>query len=98
MKEFKEDKGGELENNQRFLAAKHLLLERPGSIYKEINLTRKYMKEIDALETKIIWIERVMIGTLNYDCNRVLIDLDFKQKSILERVKLIETQLKGKCH
>ena len=56
------------------------------------------MKEIDALETKIIWIEKVMIGTLNYDCNRVLIDLDFKQKSILERVKVIQRQFKGKTH
>ena len=35
-----------------------------------------------------------MIRTINYDCNRLLTDLDFKEKSIVKRVKLIETKLR----
>ena len=34
------------------------------------------------------------IGTTNYYCNRLLTDLDFKEKSIVKGIKLIETRLK----
>ena len=95
LKRFKEDKEDELENKLRILAAKNLLLGRSDSIEKEMKIRRKYMKEIDAFKTKIIGITEFMIRTINYDCNRLLTDLDFKEKSIVERVKLIETKLKG---
>ena len=52
------------------------------------------MKEIDVFETKVIGIKELLIGAINYDCNRVLIDLDFKGKSIVDIIKLIETKLK----
>ena len=35
-----------------------------------------------------------MIGTINYDCNTLLTDLDYKEKSIVKGIKLIETKLK----
>ena len=35
-----------------------------------------------------------MIGTVNYDCSRLLTDLDVKEKQIVKRLKLIETKLK----
>ena len=35
-----------------------------------------------------------MIGTIYYDCNRLLIDLDFKEKPIVKGVRLMETKLK----
>ena len=35
-----------------------------------------------------------MIGTISYNCNRVLTGLDFKEKSIVKGVRLIETKLK----
>ena len=35
-----------------------------------------------------------MIGTINYYCNRLLTDLDFKEKSVVKVLKLIETKLK----
>ena len=35
-----------------------------------------------------------MTGTINYDCNRLLTELDFKEKTIVERVKLKESKLK----
>ena len=35
----------------------------------------------------------MIIGTINYDYNRLLTDLDFKEKSIAEDVKLIEIKL-----
>ena len=38
----------------------------------------------------------MIIGTINYDCNRLLTDLDFKEKSIAEDVKLIEIKLESK--
>ena len=52
------------------------------------------MQGTDAFEAKIIVVKELMIGTINYDCNRLLTDLDLKEKSIVERVKLIETKLK----
>ena len=52
------------------------------------------MKEIDAFKAKIIGIKELMIGTVNYDCNRLLTDVDFKEKQIIKGVKLIETKLK----
>ena len=36
----------------------------------------------------------MMIGKTYYDYNRLLTDLDFKEKSIVKGVKLIETKLK----
>ena len=78
----------------RFLAAKDLFLERSVTIEKEIKITRKYMKETDAFKTKIIGLKELLIGTMNYDCNRLLTDLDFKEKSIVKGAKLIETKLK----
>ena len=36
----------------------------------------------------------MLVGTINYDCNKLLIVLDFKEKSRVKRVKLIETKLK----
>ena len=36
----------------------------------------------------------MIIGTINYDFNRLLSDLDFKEKLKVKRVKLIETKLK----
>ena len=35
-----------------------------------------------------------MIRTINCDCNRLLTDLDFEEKSIVKRVKSIETKLR----
>ena len=35
-----------------------------------------------------------MIGTSNYDYNRLLTDLNFKEKSIVKGGRLIETKLK----
>ena len=52
------------------------------------------MKEIDAFKAKIIDIIKLMIGTINYDCSRLITDLDFKEKSTVKRVKLMETKLK----
>ena len=78
MKEFKEDKEDELENKLRFLAAKNLFLERSDNIEKETKTERKNMKEIEAFKTKMIGIKELMIGTINYYCNRLLTDLDFK--------------------
>ena len=51
------------------------------------------MKEIDAFEVKIIGIKELIVGTINYDCNRLLTDLYFKEKSIAKEVKLIGTKL-----
>ena len=63
----------------RFFAAKNLYLKRSNSIEKETKITRKYMKEIDAFKAKIIDTKELMIGTINYDCNRLLTDLEFNQ-------------------
>ena len=49
------------------------------------------MKEIYAFKAKIIGIKEPIIATMNYDCKRLLTDLDFKEKSI---AKLIEIKLK----
>ena len=38
------------------------------------------MKEVDVFEAKIIGIKELMIGRMNYDCNRLLTDLEFKEK------------------
>ena len=46
------------------------------------------------LKQKIIGIKELMIGTINYDCNRLLTDLNFKEKSIVKGVRLIGTKLK----
>ena len=98
MKEFKEDKEDELENKLIFLAAKNLFLERPDSIKKETKITRKYMKEIDAFEAEIISIKELMIGTINYDCNRLLTDLNFKEKIKNKRSKINRNKIeKTKC-
>ena len=94
LKEFKEDKEDELENKLRFLAAKNLFLERSDNIEKETKTERKNMKEIEAFKTKMIGIKELMIGTINYYCNRLLTDLDFKEKSVVKVLKLIETKLK----
>ena len=40
------------------------------------------MKEIDAFGAKIMGIKKLIIGTINYDCNRLLTALDYKEKSI----------------
>ena len=50
------------------------------------------MKEIDAFKAKIIGIKELIV--INYDCNRLLTDVDFKEKQIIKGVKLIETKLK----
>ena len=76
LKEFKEDKEEELEHKLRFLAAKNMFLERSDSIEKETKIIRKYMKEIDPFNAKVIDIE-LIIGTINYSHNRLLTDLDF---------------------
>ena len=52
------------------------------------------MKEIDAFEAKLIDIKELIIGIRNYDCNRLLTYLNFKENSIVKRVKLIEIKLK----
>ena len=44
------------------------------------------MKEIDAFGVKIIGIKE-LIGTINCDCNRLLNDLDFKEKNKRKRQK-----------
>ena len=68
LKEFKEDKKDELKNKLTFLAAKNLFCERLDSIEKETKIKRKYTKEIDAFDAKIIGIKELIIGTINYDC------------------------------
>ena len=50
------------------------------------------MKEIDAFIEKMIGIKELIIGTTNYDWNRLLTDLDFREKSIVKKVRLIETK------
>ena len=50
------------------------------------------MKEIDAFESKIGI--KLIIGKINYDCNRLVTDLEFKEKSIVKGVKLKKTKLK----
>ena len=50
------------------------------------------MKEIDAFKAKIIGIKELIV--INYDCNILLTDVDFKEKQIIKGVKLIETKLK----
>ena len=79
MKEFKEDKEEELKNKLSFLAARNLFYERVNSIEKETEITWKYMKEVDAFETKIVGIKELITRTINYDCNRLLSDLDLKK-------------------
>ena len=49
-------------------------------------------------KAKIIGIKELMIGTINYDCNRLLADLDFKQKLTVKGIKLIETNLKRQIY
>ena len=61
---------------------------------KKQKVTIKYKKEIDAFKAKIIGIKELMIETINYDCNRLLTDLNFKENSILKGVKLRETKVK----
>ena len=74
LKRLKEDK---LTNKLTILTLKNLFLERPDIIKNEIKMARKYMKEIDAFKAKIIGIKELIIGAINYDCNRLLTDLDF---------------------
>ena len=52
------------------------------------------MKEIDAFEAKTIGIKYLITGTINYDCNRSVTDLEFKEKSVVKGVKLIKMKLK----
>ena len=52
------------------------------------------MKEIDEFEAKITRIKELIIGTINYDCNRLVTDLYFKEKSIVKGLKLIAIKLK----
>ena len=52
------------------------------------------MKEIDVFKAKIRDIRKFMTETINYDCNRILTGLDFKEKIIVEGVRLTETKLK----
>ena len=52
------------------------------------------MNEIDAFKERIIGIKELIIGTINYDCNRLLTNLNFKEKLIVKKVRLIETKLK----
>ena len=79
----------------RILAVKYLFLKIPNNTEKEITITIQYMKEINGFEVKIIGIKELMIETITYDCDRLLTDLDFKEKSIVDGIKLIETKLKG---
>ena len=51
------------------------------------------MKEIDSFEEKIINIKELIKGTINYDCNRLLSDLDIKEKLLVKEVKSIEINL-----
>ena len=51
------------------------------------------MKEIDSFEEKIINIKELIKGTINYDCNRLLSDLDIKEKLLVKEVKSIELNL-----
>ena len=85
LKEFKVGKEDELKNKLRFLAA--------SNIDEEIR-TRECMKKIDAFKEKFIGIKELIIGTINYDCNRLLTGLNFKEKLIVKKVRLIETKLK----
>ena len=71
-----------------------MFLGRSDSTEKEMKIARKYRKEIDVFKTKLRGIKELVIVTVNYDCNRLLTDLDFKEKQIVKRVKLIETKLK----
>ena len=57
---------------------------------KAKKITRKCMKEVDAFEAKAIGIKELIIGTINYDCNRLLTDLDFKEKLLVTKLKEIE--------
>ena len=51
------------------------------------------MKEITTFEAKIIGIKELIIGTINYDCGRILTDLYFNEKLLVKEVKLIEIKL-----
>ena len=94
LDEFKKDKEDEFKNKLSFLAVKNIFWERPDSIEKETEITRKYTKEIDVFKAKIIGIKELIIGTIHYDCNSLLSDLDFKAKLLVKVVKLIEIKLK----
>ena len=58
-----------------------------------MKIARKYMKEIDSFEEKVINTKKLIIGTINYDCNRLLSDLGFKEKLLVKEVKLIKIKL-----
>ena len=51
------------------------------------------MKEIDSFEEKIVNIKELIKGTINYGCNRLLSDLDIKEKLLVKEVKSIELNL-----
>ena len=53
------------------------------------------MEEIDVFKTKIKEIEKLIIGTIEYDCSELINDLDFKEKIIIEEIKRIERKLKN---
>ena len=42
------------------------------------------MKETYAFKAKTVGIKELMIGTINYDCNTLLADLDVKEKSTVK--------------
>ena len=48
------------------------------------------MKEIDAFEANILGVKELLIGTREYDCNKSLSDLDFKEELIIKEIKRIE--------
>ena len=57
---------------------------------KAKKIRRKYMKEI----AKIINKTELIIGTIKYDCNQLISDLDFREKLIVKEVKEITKKFK----
>ena len=60
---------------------------------KEIEIARTYMKEINAFEAKVLGIKELIIGRINYDCNRSITYLHFKEKIIVKEIKKIVIRL-----
>ena len=57
-------------------------------------MTRKCVKEIDEFKTKTKEIEKLIIGTTEYDSSKLITHLDFKEKIIIKEIKRIEIKLK----
>ena len=53
-------------------------------------MTITCVKEIDVFKAKIKEIEKLIIKTIDYECNKLIRDLDFKEKLIVKKVKEIE--------